>query len=224
MSAEELLVSTPPTPGWHWWCLSARMNVSSGGWYRIYRDGTLIGRIEGDTLSSITGSRGLLSSIQIHLPSISSISGCIVSDIILRDDANIIPESRVDVLLPRANASVAWTPSAGANWDCVNDEPSISTADFVSSSTVGATDSYRFDPLPYTPTSIGGVMLSARASKSDAGARTVAPVINGAEGTALDPGTAGLTLTQVAATNPSGGATWDKTAVDAIQAGVRVKT
>lgn len=223
MSAPQVLDATPVSGGWHWWCMTGRMGTASGGWYRLYRDGNLIWRIEGDTLpTSSTGT--LFKSAVIRIPHMNSISGCIVSDMILRNDTNVIPESRVDVLLPRANASVAWTPSAGQNWDCVNDEPTISTADFVSSSTVGATDLYNFEPLPYTPTAIQGAMLSVRASKSDAGTRTVAPVLNGTEGTALDPSTAGLTFTQPADTNPSGGAAWTKATIDAIQAGVRVKT
>jgi hypothetical protein len=91
----------------------------------------------------------------------------------------------------------------------------------VSTSTVGATDLYRFDPLPHNPTSIYAVQFQARGSKSDTGARSMAPVINGVEGTARDPGPA-LMIPQLASTNPATGSAWTKTDVDLVEAGVRL--
>ena len=82
-------------------------------------------------------------------------------------------DTRIDDLVPSGAGSVTqFTPSAGANWDCVNEEPT-STTDYVSDATAGHQDLYAFTDLPHVPLNIYGVVVGAVACKDDSGARSI---------------------------------------------------
>ena len=81
-----------------------------------------------------------------------------------------------DILVGRMNLIASgyysqWTPSAGQNYECVDEQFPNEDADYVSSLTPGQKDSYGLEPITLTG-SIKGVQILARQRKDDAGART----------------------------------------------------
>lgn len=89
---------------------------------------------------------------------------------------NFQGDSKIVSVFPAANGSlVQWTPNgAPANFQCVNVNPP-DDAKFVSDSTPGNRDLYDFSAID--PAFVLGAALLQRASKSDAGARSISPVV-----------------------------------------------
>lgn len=85
-------------------------------------------------------------------------------------------DTRVDYLRPNgAGDTTQFTPSAGANWETV-DDVTWSSADYVESDVVGNRDLYQFTNLPHNPLNVFGVLQTAAAEKMDAGVRGLVPV------------------------------------------------
>jgi hypothetical protein len=68
-----------------------------------------------------------------------------------------------------------WTPSAGANWQCVDDIPPDGDVTTVASAVVGQIDTYNFENPALTGL-IRGVQSNVLARKDDAGVRTIRPI------------------------------------------------
>ena len=85
---------------------------------------------------------------------------------------------RVDALLPDgAGASTDWTPSAGANYQCVDEVPPNDDTDYVSENTLTDHDTYTFGNSPVSAGTIIGVQQNILARKDDAGARSIKGMI-----------------------------------------------
>ena len=127
---------------------------------------------------------------------------------------------RIDALRPTgAGASTGWTPSAGANWDAVNDAAPDDDATYVTAAAAGLTDTYVVQDLPVAAAPLG-VQVCLSAKKTDAGACTIAPVVVGVAGPAQAPGTAYAYLRQVYPTNPATGLAWTEAGFNAAEFGV----
>jgi hypothetical protein len=72
----------------------------------------------------------------------------------------LLPISRVyGALMPNSNVAVQWTPSAGQNWETVDEIPP-NDADYNSTSTSGNRDAFSHA----APASVGGTVLAVRAN------------------------------------------------------------
>lgn len=136
-------------------------------------------------------------------------------------------DTRVDSLRPDgAGDSTQFTPSAGANWQCV-DEQNASATDYVDSATAGHRDLYTASNLSHNPVSIFGVVRTAVASKDDAGVRSLSlatksgSTVNVGASQALTLGS-GVRLADVLDVDPNTSAAWTKAGLDAMQIGYEV--
>ena len=87
---------------------------------------------------------------------------------------DFLGDCRVEALLPSgAGANTVWTPSAGANYACVDDNPPNDDTDYVSSSNATDKDTYALGNLATTAGTVYGVQTVLEARKDDAGTRTV---------------------------------------------------
>jgi hypothetical protein len=85
---------------------------------------------------------------------------------------------RVQAILPSGvGAQAEWDPSAGANWQCVDEAAPNADTDYVSTAVAGERDSYLFGDLTPVTGSIKAVVVYPMARKDDAGARSIAPVV-----------------------------------------------
>lgn len=140
---------------------------------------------------------------------------------------NFLGDVRVVTLRPDgAGDSTQFTPSAGANWQCVDDDQVDSDTTYVESDTPGHKDLYTLGALGVTPSNIFGVQVSAYARKDDSGSRSVRVITksgttteNGAE-TAL--GTTYGGLIDLMELNPDDSAAWELADINALQAGIEV--
>lgn len=91
---------------------------------------------------------------------------------------DFLGDVRVDAVLPDgAGASSDFTPSAGSNYQCVDDNPPNDDTDYVSENTVTDHDTYSMANTPVTSGSILGVQQLLLARKDDAGARSIRGMI-----------------------------------------------
>lgn len=133
-------------------------------------------------------------------------------------------DSRIDHRLPTGAGNYAqFTPSAGANYTCV-DEATWNATDYVESATAGQKDSYQFADLTHSPPTIFSVVRTVLGQKDDAGARSIKPLTR--IGTTDYTGAA-ATLNQgsytrafdVLETNPATGAAWTQAGFNAAEHG-----
>jgi hypothetical protein len=64
------------------------------------------------------------------------------------DRNDFLGPCKVEHRRPVANSSVAWTPSAGANWAAIDEAPPDGDSSYVETSTPGAVDLFSIDPVP----------------------------------------------------------------------------
>ena len=140
----------------------------------------------------------------------------------------------IDYVQPTANDTVAWTPSAGANWDAVADTQATGvpvTTDYVSSSTDDQSDLYVLADSAYaTPNNVIGAATYVYADKSDSGSRTVA-ITNELSGTTVQ--SSDLTLRYSGNGGPQycrfprelapDGAAWTTAKANAMKVGVKAR-
>jgi hypothetical protein len=91
---------------------------------------------------------------------------------------DFLGDIRVQCLRPTGvGATNAFTPSAGANWQNVDDVTPNDDTDYNSSATPGQVDTFATGDLTPTTGTIKAVQTLVYARKDDAGVRTIAPVI-----------------------------------------------
>lgn len=134
---------------------------------------------------------------------------------------------RVDAILPNgAGATTGWTPSAGANYACVDESSPNSDTDYVSTETADAVDTYVFPNLTNAGSVINGLQVLAYCKKEDVGACSIAPVVRPGStdrvGTTTALGTAyGYHVRQVYDVSPETSTTWTETEFNASEFGVK---
>jgi hypothetical protein len=140
---------------------------------------------------------------------------------------DFLGDCRIHTLVPSgAGSSTQLTPSAGANWQCVDETAMNADTDFVSSATAGHVDLYAMGDLPTTPAAVRAVVVSAVVRKTDAGDRSMKAKLKSGATTATSSTKTLSTTYQIDDTihevDPNTLGAWNKAAVDAIEAGVEV--
>ncbi len=152
---------------------------------------------------------------------------------IYADDATFHGDCIVETLYPTgAGYHAAWVPSAGANFENVDDLGDIDEDGTYNSSAVqGAKDSFETGNLLARPAStIKGVALHLTARKDWAGGRIVKPMLR-VGGADYLPSAAGLSLSEVYhgkqdiwEVNPATGAAWSESGVNGAEIGYDLVT
>lgn len=141
---------------------------------------------------------------------------------------DFLGDVRIDALRPDgAGDSTQLTPSAGSNYQCVDETPRNDDTDYVSSATVGQKDLYTVGNLASSTGTVKAVLVTLRARKDDAGTRTIKAKVKhgGTEGNGADQGlstTYSYLPQDVFGLNPSTSAAWTIAEVNAMQAGVEI--
>lgn len=139
---------------------------------------------------------------------------------------DFLGDVRIEALLPTGAGDFSqWTPSAGNNYECVDEATPNNDTDYVNSSTVGDVDTYAMNNM----TGLGQVLAVAVqpcARNDDAGARSITSVVRtGAtnyDGANKALNTDYLYYQHIWDINPGTAAAWTPSEVNAIQAGVKV--
>jgi hypothetical protein len=133
---------------------------------------------------------------------------------------------RVDVRSPTAaGATTGWTPSAGANYQTVDDAAPDDDTTYTTATTVGLTDTFVYQDAPVAGATIFGLQHVLSAKKMDAGTCSLAPVTR--IGTtdyplaAQNPSTTYAYYLAIQSTNPATSATWVDTEFNAAEFGYK---
>lgn len=95
-----------------------------------------------------------------------------LDDIVVRDDDVLLPECRIQPLQPNADGgTLNLTPSTGTSHYAVVDEPTVSSADYLSGSADGEYDLLDCEDISVVPASILALKAVGFASKTDAASR-----------------------------------------------------
>lgn len=139
------------------------------------------------------------------------------------DNTDFLGDCRVQTLRPdAAGDSAMWTPSAGSNYQCVDDAQQNGDSDYVSSSLALAIDLYNLDALSGSGT-VKGVQVVLGARKDDAGTRQISPVLKPTStsftGTAVTLTTSFQFYLEIEERNPDTSLAWTFSQLNACQLG-----
>jgi hypothetical protein len=177
---------------------------------------------------------GVITSVVLNLSGAGGIgsAGVYFDDLVAWDTTGSenndwLGDLRVDSYLPTADGdTVTLTTSSGSDHYALVDEVPASGTDYVQSGTPGNKDLYQLANMSHTPAAIHAVLVVGQLLKDDAGTREMALILK-SSGTESDssniaPSTSSQRFVRVWNTDPNGSITWTKSAVDALQAGVKV--
>lgn len=161
-----------------------------------------------------------------------ALGNCDIDDVYVCDSTgsthtDFLGDCRVDCLLPTGDGtSQQWTPSTPGTHYTLVDDAAPNTTDYVASATVGQRDTYGMQDLSAMTGTIYGVQLNLAALKSDAGARSLKPLLLSGASEALGTATA-LSTSQtytlhVQTTDPATGSAWTEAAINVLQCGAEV--
>lgn len=199
--------------------------------------GSVVVRLNGATVLNLTGidtrNAGNASANTIRIGIAGGTMATDFDDIYLFDATGSVNndfagDCRVEQLLPSgAGATTAWTPSAGANYACVDEVPPNADTDYVSSATAGQTDTYAFGDLSVASSGVvKAVQATVQARKDDAGSRSLALIARpgGTDRVGATQAVADTyaTYPQVWDTNPDTAAAWTVAEVNASVFGARL--
>lgn len=212
-----------------WVYLEAKVVIhDSAGSVSIRKDGVEI--LSVSSVDTMNGGTGVITNFGVYNQEFSGSE--LIDDLYIADTTgavnnDFLGDVRVVTLRPDgAGDSTQFTPSAGANYECVDDDQVDSDTTYVESSTVGQKDLYALGALGLTPSSIFAVQVSAYARKDDSGVRTARVITK--SGTTTENGdetTLGTTYTGVMdlmELNPDDSAAWELADINALQAGIEV--
>jgi len=142
---------------------------------------------------------------------------------------DFLGRKRVVAIFPNAIGDVAaWTPSAGDNWDCV-DEQNPSTADYVQTAVTGNSDLYNFSAVAGITGGIAGIQINALSISTTDGMPWSLSLPVKPSGGSQDDGasllvtsSSGFVKSRLLETNPASGVAWTTTDLNDAQFGVKL--
>jgi hypothetical protein len=140
---------------------------------------------------------------------------------------DFLGDVRVQSIFPSgAGATTQWTPSAGSNYQCVDDTAPNSDTDYVSETSAGDKDTYAFGNVTPTSGTVKGVQIMAYHRKDDAGSRSIAPVYRPTstdyDGTTVSVLDSYTYLREVSEINPDGTSAWTISDVNGAEFGIKL--
>ena len=143
------------------------------------------------------------------------------------DNKGFLGDIRVQAILPSgAGNSTQMTPSAGSNYQCVDEAAPNDDTDYVSETTAGEKDTYAFGDLTPTSGTVKGTQILISARKDDAGTRTIAPVYRPVstdyDGTTVSIGNSYDYVRQVKDVSPATSVAWTIAEINGAEFGVKL--
>ena len=208
-----------------WYYVELEFTIANaGGILNLYLNGT---QVSSGTYDTQVGTAATVSTLYLGSTNSLGIGIYNIDDLYLTNTPTKLGEQRVETLYPNADtAQKQWTASTGVDNYAMVDETLMSVTDYVSSNTIGSFDLYDFGNLTSTPSSINAVVVNALMQKDNIGTRAIAATIKSGSIT-LDGSNVYLNTgynlnTRVLETDPNTSGAWTASAVNSIQAGVKV--
>ena len=147
-------------------------------------------------------------------------------DNFIMDDAAWIGETKIQAILPTgAGNSTNWTPSAGANYACVDERPA-SDADYVSINAVDTVDTYVAGNMVGGIDSVKCVQVQSRTELDGSPIPTNLKLVARSGGTDYFSGDKAVpaepkSLWNIWENNPADAAAWEEADVNAMEIGIK---
>lgn len=215
-----------PVNTWHYIEVKVVIHDTAGAW-EIRRNGAVVG--SGSGVDTRNGGTGIVNQIRFD-DGFDPVFA--IDDFYCLDGSGPAPlndflgDSLVEAFSPNAAGDLSqFTPSSGANWQCVNESSQNADTNYAASSTVGHKDLYNIEDTTRTG-AVRGIVLTAWMRKDDAGGRNACISIRSGS-TDSDGPTIALSntyqaYTAVFANNPDTGSAWSVPALNALQIGAKV--
>jgi hypothetical protein len=210
-----------------WYYLELKTVIhDTTGTYEVHIDG--VTEITGTGADTRNGGAGTWDRVALISPGVQ----VGMDDLYVADDSgsvnnNFLGIVKVETLLPQTGngTNTGFTPSTGSDRGALVDENPPNTTDYNTGTTAGQKDTYNYPALSLSG-NVLGVQTNLYTIKTDAGARTVAPVVRiGAtdyDGTTVSPLTTYSYFSELRELNPNSGVAWTTTDVGNLEAGMKV--
>lgn len=216
-----------------WYYIETKVTIgdAGAGSYQVKLNGADEIHNAGGVVAGDTRNAGNASANRIELGEFSGAS-LLFDDLYMCDGAgatnnDFLGDCRVEALLPSGAGNAAqFTPSAGSNYQNVDDAAADGDTTYNASSTSGHIDSFAMGNLTMTSGTIYGVQTNLWARKDDAGTRGLKPHFR-ISATDYARTTVNLTDTYldrlaIEETNPNTAAAWDVGGVNGAEFGYKV--
>lgn len=211
-----------PSNTWFHYQIFARLHASTGRFMVIRDDGATILDYTGNTLFS--GSDTAITGVQF----VSNAVVLSVDDLYINDGTGPAPyndlmgDLRVAPMVPTGvGATTGMTPSTGANWQTVDEQPYVTT-DYVTGA-AGTKDTYATSDAPASAT-VFAIKTKFVGKKTDAGALSARTVLRSGGtdyvGTTTLLGTSDIVASTTYTQDPATSAAWTLGGANAIEIGV----
>jgi hypothetical protein len=224
-------ITLSPWVAFSWNYLEIKVHIdNTNGTWEVHWNESSMGSGTGDTQNSATATIG---AITFCYSSETGAGDDYYDDIYICDDSgtvnnNFMGDCRVDAIVPDgAGYSTQWTPSAGSNYQCVDETPE-NTSDYVSATVLDSIDSYTMGNLPAGVTGdICGILLSTYAKRADTGIPTkIKPFVrtNSTDflGTERELSNVWAAYPEIWEQNPDTAAAWSIAEINALETGVKL--
>lgn len=197
--------------------------ADSGGRVVVKIDGVTDIDFTGDTLY---GAYTQFNRVRLgHGPSVSWTTSAYFDNFIM-DDADWIGDTNIQAVVPTgAGNTTGWTPSAGNNWECVDEKP-FNDADYVSINAIDTVDTYAAGNMAGTISEVKCVQVQSRIKTDGTPTPTNLKLVVRSGGTDYLSGNktvpaAAKSFSHIWETNPADSAAWEETDVNAMEIGVK---
>ncbi len=215
----------PATNVYHFFQIRAHI-ADSGGTCEVRMNGTPIITFTGDTKNTANaGANGW--KVESSNGSLMRFDNLIIFSSTGNAPNNWTPETRIWDELPNgAGGTTQWSPSAGANWQCVDEQPSNGDTDYVSASSSPLTDTYATPASATAGSVIYAVACHCTARKDDAGSNEIDGIVrvsstNYAKGEAKAIAGTYARYRWLWDLNPNTGNAWTPAEANAAEIGIR---
>lgn len=211
--------------------------IKEGTWYylegKAYSHssaGTLELRLNGATVANLTGINTAAGGVGFSGFRWGCGSDYYIDDFYFIDDVGGTPDFlgplMIEDIRPSGDDSVQWTPSAGSNYQCV-DDVSLTTSDYVSSSTVNHTDVYAYENLSSIDTGVKAAQINTCARLSANGGQHVLQSLCDSNGDIVTQNVGLVSVSknlkpQLVLTDPDTSIAWTVSGINAAKFGIKV--
>jgi len=202
--------------------IEVRYKPHSTGVFQVKVNGLL----EIDYSGNTTPGAATITNIRLAYYGVTPYYGAAYYDNFILDDADWPGNTKIQAIVPTgAGNSTQWTPSAGANYECVDEVPP-SEADYVATNTIGHLDQFAAGNLVGTIGSVKCVQVQALAKTDGAPTPTnlqLAVRSGSADYLSGDKAvpSASKQLWNLWETDPATAAAWSESGVNAMEIGVK---
>ena len=217
-----------------WYYIEMRVTVAnSGGRVEVRVDGDITDWIDftGDTNNFAR----LNVANAVRLIAFSDGGDCIYDDFILMDTTGsrlngFQGDLKIETIYPDGVGNdSAWTPSAGANWEAVNEVIPNDDTDYVEATAAATEDRHTFADLVSVPATVHAVAVNVYAKRTEVGARAIRALAF--DGTTEGQGADKFPTYEeykwhqhIFEDHPSSAAVWTGSEVDSGEFGYRIQT